>query len=163
MREIDIQDEDGGVLAYVMTHKEDYYKKFISNTILEKDISSKLVEFFENNREDLLVFKNLNVREDKRGQGLGEFFLKGTMFAAKTPLTLVIAETGAKQKKGFSIEQFYKTNGFEKIADTVLGPLMLYPKHKAKELALFMAMGNLGETKEVEKKKEKVVKSIFSY
>lgn len=158
MREIDIQDDDGGVLAYVVTHKEDYYKSFIKNTILDETISNKIIEFFERNREDLLVFKDLNVKEEKRGQGLGEFYLKGTMFAAKTPLTISIAEERGNQKKGFSVEKFYKTNGFEKVADTVLGPLMLYPQHKAKELRLFMALEGVDISDDVaeEKKKNKV-------
>ena len=39
-----------------------------------EDILEKVVKFFEENKQDLLVIRNIQVAEDKRGQGLGSFF-----------------------------------------------------------------------------------------
>lgn len=85
MREINIDDEDGSVLAYVLDHREDYYKEFIRKYTMDKKTADMIVKFFEENKQDLLVIRNIQVAEDKRGQGLGSFFLKGAMHSARVP------------------------------------------------------------------------------
>jgi len=138
MREINIDDEDGSVLAYVLDHREDYYKEFIRKYTMDKKTADMIVKFFEENKQDLLVIRNIQVAEDKRGQGLGSFFLKGAMHSARVPLTMLISDKTEKQKKGFKLDDFYKSNGFVKITETGFGQFMVYPKQKALQLKEYL-------------------------
>jgi hypothetical protein len=138
MREININDDDGGILAFILDHKEDYYKDFIKNNMTNEVEAALVIKFLEINKQDLLVVRNLHVERSKRGKGMGTFYLKGAMHSAKVPLTLLISDKTEKQKKGFNLDVFYEANGFEKVVNTVIGGLMIYPKEKAREMKDFI-------------------------
>lgn len=138
MREININDDDGGVLAFVLDHKEEYYKDFIKNNMTNEIEAALVIKFLEINKQDLLVIRNVHVEKSKRGKGMGTFYLKGAMHSAKVPLTLLISDKTEKQKKGFDLDVFYESNGFEKVVNTIIGGLMVYPKEKAREMKDFI-------------------------
>lgn len=142
MREININDDDGGVLAFVLDHKEDYYKDFIRNNMINEREAALVIKFLEINKQDLLVVRNVHVERSKRGKGMGTFYLKGAMHSAKVPLTLLISDKTEKQKKGFNLDVFYESNGFEKVVNTAIGGLMVYPKEKAREMKDFIDAEN---------------------
>lgn len=99
---------------------------WLENEKISSQVSRKVEAKIKKLRK-LAVLKNLWVDEDERGNGYGnslvsQFLDEANLLGAEA--VILISDSGQEQKRGFVLQKFWESFGFEKIANTNGGPLM---------------------------------------
>lgn len=123
---IEISADGGDVGGYITPGSAEQVQNWLQNRhgIYDQNILARLQSI------PILAFlNNINVEEDKRGQGVGnellDVFLSRATFLHAAAIVL-IADTAESQAEGFDLIKWYEGRGFETILDTDIGPLMVY-------------------------------------
>lgn len=127
-------DEDGGSLSgYLVSYSDNNYKNFLGEEIRDEKRLKAVIDFIEQNQyEQVLIVKNLNVEEDYQGQGIGRNLLENAL--ENCSIALLIADSGETQRENFELEKFYEGSDFMTVSNEVSGSLMVFPGDDAYEL-----------------------------
>jgi len=122
--EIDYSTEDyeAGASGYVV----DSMAEQVENWLYRNDVDPKWKDHIRE-YDRVAFFNNLWVDEEAQGQHIGVNMLDDFVNEAAdngAEAIYLIADRGESQREGFELTNFYERNGFEKIEDTVGGPLM---------------------------------------
>ena len=127
-------DEDGGSLSgYLVSYSDNNYKNFLGEEIRDEKSLKAVIDFIEQNQyEQVLIVKNLNVEEDYQGQGIGRNLLENAL--ENCSIALLIADAGETQRENFKLKKFYEGSDFMTVSNEVSGPLMVFPGDEAYSL-----------------------------
>ena len=122
---IEIEEEYGSAYGYVVDTKADNFWNMLDDYKVEDDPAIlQVVQRYAR----VAVLKNINVNEDERGKGygdylLGEFFDQAALDGAGA--IFLVADKAEEQAEGFNLQKWYEAFGFETLKQTVAGPLMV--------------------------------------
>jgi RNA:NAD 2'-phosphotransferase (TPT1/KptA family)/GNAT superfamily N-acetyltransferase/2'-5' RNA ligase/8-oxo-dGTP pyrophosphatase MutT (NUDIX family) len=139
VREINISEDQGSAEGYTADTSAEQLQNWLdrfgyTNEEFVADLRKKYDSF--------AVLNNINVYEDSRGKGYGDYLLQEFLREAGdhgAGICLLVADTAEEQAKGFSLVEWYERNDFEQIASVYGGELMILgimnPKIVAKKAA----------------------------
>jgi len=139
VREISISEDQGSAEGYTADTNAEQLQNWLdrfgyTNEEFVADLRKKYDSF--------AVLNNINVYEDSRGKGYGDYLLQEFLREAGdrgAGICLLVADTAEEQAKGFNLVEWYERNDFEQIASVYGGELMilgiLNPKIAAKKAA----------------------------
>jgi len=130
---VELDEEGGSLSGYVVSYSDSNYKNFLTEEIRDEKRLKAVIEFIEENQYDqVLILKNLNVEEDYQGQGIGRNLLEEAI--GDCSIALLIADANETQRDNFELEKFYEGSDFTTVSNEVSGPLMVYPGDEAYSL-----------------------------
>jgi GNAT superfamily N-acetyltransferase len=127
---VELDEEGGSLSGYIVSHSDNNYKHFLSEEIRDEKRLKAVIEFIEENQYDqILIIKNLNVEDEYQGQGIGRNLLEDAI--GECSIALLIADANESQRDNFELEKFYEGSDFMTVSSEVSGPLMVFPGDEA--------------------------------
>lgn len=107
----------------------------LENFLNKEGLSIKVLK--ELNFDTFAILKNIWVDEGLRGQGLGNELLKDFLGRVEeADIVLLVSDSSQSQETGFDLKAWYESFGFEEIARSSAGPLMVLKGIKTKREVL---------------------------
>ena len=132
-KNVELDEEGGSLSGYVVSYNAQNYKNFLAEEIRDEKRLKAVIAFIEQNQyEQVLIVKNLNVDEEYQGQGIGRTLLENAL--ENCSIALLIADSGETQRENFELEKFYEGSDFMTVSNEVSGPLMVFPGDEAYSL-----------------------------
>lgn len=133
-QEIQINDDNGSAEGYVVSSSSENVANFLEREV-GAELGEQILAILRDKTQRVAVFKNLNVDEDSRGNGVGtDLACRFFDAAGHIDAVILIADAVESQRDGFSLKAFYEGFDFEKVAGTPAGPLMVCPIELAEEI-----------------------------
>lgn len=124
----DVEDTDnqgenitaGSFEGYVVSKKEENWKIYLQNEILNEKVVDFLIKTIEaSNIDEIAVLRNINVDDEFRGCGNGDLLMGDFLDAATSDnnaqLVLLCADLQESQQEGFKLLKWYSNYEFEKV------------------------------------------------
>ena len=126
-RSIEFDFDGGTVEGYSVESSAVQLPNWMSRYGIHND---SLVEDIRIKYPKIAMLNNINVEEESRGEGMGNDLLESfesEAFSHGAKAVLLIADIGESQNEGFNLVSWYSKMGYQKIIDSVSGPLMVKP------------------------------------
>lgn len=130
---VELEEEGGTLSGYLVSYSDNNYKNFLSKEIRNEERLKAVIDFIENNQYDqILIIKNLNVEDKYQGKGIGRNLLENAI--SDCSIALLIADSIESQRENFQLEKFYEGSDFMKVSNEISGSLMVFPVDEAYSL-----------------------------
>ncbi len=126
VREISISEDYGSAEGYTADTSAEQLQNWLDRFGYTND---EFVADLRKKYDHFAVLNNINVYEDSRGKGYGDYLLREFLREAEergAGVCLLVADTAEEQAKGFNLVEWYERNDFEQIASVYGGELMIY-------------------------------------
>ena len=139
LKHIEISEEFGVASGYVVASDKVQISNYLSNHTNDFEI---IADWLKKNTELVGLLKNINVFENRRGQGygndlIGQFLDEAISNSANA--VILIADAGEEQPEGFVLESWYESQGFIAVNNTSCGSFMVFPEEIGEALKEHMA------------------------
>lgn len=116
--------KDFGLLYYFETEVfSEEFKHWLCQYIHDEDFNKYQKLMLRNQISEFIVLKDLEIDLNYRGQGIGKQLLTEFLILNKGKKIILIAEQFGNNF--LKLEDWYQSYGFNKIEQTIAGPLML--------------------------------------
>lgn len=125
---IEIDENYGSASGYVVESTREQVGNYLSEY---SEHSEKIADWLKENVQFIGILKNLNVEENKRGNGYGNELLERFLGEAEQEMAsavILISDDGELQADGFVLDRWYEGYGFVSVQPTSAGPFMVYPE-----------------------------------
>jgi ribosomal protein S18 acetylase RimI-like enzyme len=127
----DVDGFEGNFEGYYVETTQENLKNFLEgktnkSSIIYREICKSV--------SGVLVIKNINIDEEFQGEGHGTEVLNNAINVSSARSAILISDSCESQRDGFSLDEFYRYQGFEVVTGTCSGNLMVYSKELAIQL-----------------------------
>jgi len=112
----------GALDGYVVDTSKEQIKNYLDNFRVNLEITNELKSKFKK----IAIIKNINVEEKHRGEGIGNKLLSYAIDDAyDNGAEAIILIADKEEENQLDLIRWYENYGFEKLTNTISGPLMI--------------------------------------